>query len=269
MRNEPNFVTFLDASSSRIEVSQAIANALTASTEALDELKRSCQKLKQSLSAVGQGYVEDQYHAYETAAAIFVFLAAWKHAIRKAEQHADRFLNSAKLRVSELDKDSSLAVDERLAAFSVLVNDLKNVDELASVQRHLMQWDLPLLLFAAQPNDGNFARQLPNSSDDANAGKSLETTVAFVKFEIDGEPAKQWNHLRPMVSYDLTIEVRVSNWPDGANVLLVKPITIDAREREWLPSFKFAKPVGNGPYSLTGTRRAVVETATSFGSRPY
>ena len=269
MRNEPNFVTFLDASSSRIEVSQAIAKALTASTEALDELKRSCQKLGLSLSAVGQGYVEDQYRAYQTAAAIFVFLADWKHAIRKAEQQADRFLDSAKLRVSELDRDARFAADERLAAFSVLVKELNTVDELAPVQKHLMQWDLPLLLFATQPTEEDSARHFPKSSDDASSGKSLETTVAFLKFEIDGEPAKQWNHLRPMVSYDLTIEVRVSNWPDGANALLLKPMTIDAREREWLPDFEFAKPAGNGPYSLTGTGRAIVEAATSFGSRPY
>ena len=47
------------------------------------------------------------------------------------------------------------------------------------------------------------------------------------------------------------------------------PVTVDFRERDWLPSFKFEKPEGDGPFILTGTGRAVLEVAHSFGSRPY
>jgi hypothetical protein len=90
-----------------------------------------------------------------------------------------------------------------------------------------------------------------------------------VLFRSDGSPAKQCNYLKPGTSYDLTIEVRVSNWPKGASTLLVTPITIDTRERDWLPKFRFQKPTGDGPYTLTCTGRAVLEVAHSFGSRPY
>lgn len=47
------------------------------------------------------------------------------------------------------------------------------------------------------------------------------------------------------------------------------PVTMDIRERDWLPSFRFMKPEGNGPFILTGTGRAVLKVAHSFGSRPY
>ena len=83
--------------------------------------------------------------------------------------------------------------------------------------------------------------------------EKLKTTVAFLKFDIDGEPAKHWNYLKPGMSYDLTIEVRVSNWPKGASVLSLTPVTIDIRERDWLPSFRFEKPEGDGPFIRTGT----------------
>ena len=36
-----------------------------------------------------------------------------------------------------------------------------------------------------------------------------------------------------------------------------------------MPNFQFKKPEGNGPFSFTGTGRAVLEIAHSFGSRPY
>ncbi|WP_200924029.1 hypothetical protein [Citrobacter portucalensis] len=90
-----------------------------------------------------------------------------------------------------------------------------------------------------------------------------------LKFDIDGEPAQQWNYLKPGTAYDLNIEVRVSNWPKSANFLSLKPVTIDARERDWLPDFRFEKPEGEGPFTLKGIGRVVLEVANSFGSRPY
>jgi len=136
---------------------------------------------------------------------------------------------------------------------------------LAALQEHLKRWNLPLLLFA----DGYRSLRVPVSEDTTEEPEKIDTTVAFLKFDIDGEPAKQWNYLKPGTAYDLTIEVRVSNWPKGASSLSLTPVTIDIRERNWLPNFKFVKPDGDGPFVLTGTGRAVLEVAHSFGSRPY
>ncbi len=269
MRNEPNFEIFHRAYSSRIEVAKALEGALKPSPHDFSRLKEACLELEASISEVGQGDVEDQYRAYHAAIAIFVLLAEWKHAIRNAEPDAQRFLSSAKLKATEVDKSLSFASDEQLEAFLNQVEGLKSMDELTVIHDQLKRWTLPLLLFANLRTQGFGELRVPVSSGSSEEPEKLETTVAFLKFDIDGEPAKDWNYLKPGTSYDLTIEVRVSNWPKGASDLSLTPVTVDIRERDWLPSFRFEKPEGDGPFILTGTGRAVLEVAHSFGSRPY
>jgi len=269
MRNEPNFEIFRQVFSSRVEVAAKLAGALKPSLDDFERLKKGCLELEATIFKLGQGDVEDQYRAYHTAIAIFVLLAEWKHAIRNAEPDAQRFLSSAKLKASEVDKSLSFATDERLNTFLDQVEALKSVDELTAIQNQLKRWTLPLLLFANLLDQGFRELHLPGFNGSSEEAEKLETTVAFLKFDIDGEPAKHWNYLKPGTSYDLTIEVRVSNWPNGASALLLTPVTISIREQNWLPSFKFEKPKGEGPFILTGTGRAVLEVAHSFGSRPY
>ena len=269
MRNEPNFEIFHRAFSSRVEVATALDGALETSVQDFERLKKACLEFETTISEVDQGDVEDQYRAYHSAIAIFVILAEWKHAIRNAEQDAQRFLSSAKLKASEVEKSSAFASDERLKIFLDQVKGIKSVGELDAIQDHLKQWTVPLFLFANLPNRGFGEGRISASNRNSEESEKLETTVAFLKFDIDGEPAKHWNYLKPGTSYDLTIEVRVSNWPKGASVLSLTPVTVDIRERDWLPSFSFEKPKGDGSYILTGTGRAILEVAHSFGSRPY
>lgn len=269
MRNEPNFEIFHQAFSSRAEVAAAVAVALQPLPCDLDRLKNACLELELIISEINQGDVEDQYRAYHTATAIFVLLAEWKHAIRNAEQDAQRFLNSAKLKASEAYKSSSVFADERLSLFLDQVEDLNSVEELVSIHDQLKGWSLPLLFFTDLRKLDSGGLRVPFSNGYLDETEKNEITVAFLKFDIDGEPAKHWNYLNPGTSYDLTIEVRVSSWPKDATVLSVTPVTVDIRERNWLPDFRFEKPEGEGPFILTGTGRAVLEVAHSFGSRPY
>lgn len=266
MKNNPNFETFRQAFSSRIEVYAALDRALDASVQDFERFKKACLELETTISMVGKGDVEEQYRAYLVAITIFVILAEWKHAIRNAEQDAQRFLSSAKLKASEVERPSA---DERLVIFLDQVAEVKSVNELNFIQDYLKQWSLPLFLFSNLSLKGFEGGSIPAWSKNLEKPEKLETTVAFLKFDIDGEPAQQWNYLKPGISYDLTIEVRVSHWPKGASSLSLKPVTVDIREKDWLPSFSFEEPEGDGPFILTGTGRAVLEIAHSFGSRPY
>lgn len=269
MQNEPNFEIFRQAFSPRIEIAAALDRALRSTPHDLAQLKEACQKINETIDELGQGYVEDQYRAYYTAMTIFVSLAEWKHAIRNAEVDAQRFLNSAKLKASEIDMTSNFSSNKQLNEFLEQVKITDTLDSLSTIQDQLTRWSLPLLLFANLHNKdiGGIRHLISNEGSEDH--KKLESTVAFLKFDIDGQPAKQWNYLKPGTSYDLTIEVRVSNWPKSANLLLLKPVTIDARERGWLPDFRFEKPEGDGPFTLTGIGRVILEVANSFGSRPY
>ena len=205
MRNETNLGIFHRAFSSRIEVEAALEGALKPSSHDFKRLKEACLELEATIFELGQGNVEDQYRAYHTAIAIFLLLAEWKHAIRNAEPDAQRFLNSAKLKASEVDKSLSFAADERLDTFLFQVEGLKSVDELTAIQGQLKRWSLPLLLFANLRTQGFSGLRLPVSKESSEEPEKLETTVAFLKFDIDGEPAKHWNYLKPGTSYDLTI----------------------------------------------------------------
>lgn len=269
MQNKPSIEIFHQVFSPRIEIATALDGALKPTPDDLKCLKAACLKLKEAIDELGPGEVEDKYRAYYAAVTIFLSLAEWIHAIRNAEPDAQRFLNSAKLKVSDIDMTLSFSSDERLKKFLEDVSNVSAPKELNTLQKYLQQWSLPLLLFANVRYDGITGSRLPVTSNSDSEKEKLDTTIAFLKFDIDGEPAKQWNYLKPGTAYDLTLEVRVSNWPKSANILLLTPITIDDRERGWLPDFKFEKPEGEGPFSLKGTGRVVLEIANSFGSRPY
>lgn len=267
MKNEPNLVIFHQAFSSKAKIAEVLPNVLNPTSDVLVVFKEAIDQLGGVLSQCGRGNIEDQYRAFHTAISIFLLLVEWKQAIRKAEFDAQRFLASAKLQASEIDDSLSYVMDSYLQEFLKNVDSLQAVTELAGMQKYLSEWELPLLLFANTRS--NMFNQSNYIDEKNNESKQLRSTVAFLKFEIDGKPAEQYNYLKPGTSYDLSIEVRVSNWPTGANLLTLTPVTIDIRERNWLPNFHFKKPEGNGPFSFTGTGRAVLEVAHSFGSRPY
>lgn len=263
MKHEPNLEIFQEAFSSRSEIAASLPNALLKAGD-LDRLRKAHAAFEGTLEFLSTGEVEDKYRAFNKAVEIFLLLADWKHAIRKAEPDAQRFLSSAKLVSSELDTTLSFATDQKLTAFLANVESVRDIGELDSIRDELIKWSLPLLLFAHIHTESS--NKFPSSKQPA---EMLQPTVAFVRFDIDGKPAKEWNHLKPNVSYDLSIEVRVSNWPANVRELNLTPITIDPRERDWLPSFKFKKPDGDGPHVFTGTKRAVIELAHSFSARPY
>ena len=269
MQNEPNFETFRQAFSSRTEIASALAGALEPTTDDYERLQTARSALDAVLSGVGKGEIEDSYRAFLVALEIFLVLVEWKRAIRNAEQDSQRYLNSAKLRAAELSDADELVADRRLSEFLEQVEKTSSLGDLGGLRGHLERWFLPLLLFASQPPQ-DFSRVRRRVADDgALPGGSMDATVAFLRFDIDGEPARQYNYLSPGVAYDLSVEIRVSNWPNGAETLSVVPVTIDARERQWLPKFEFQKPEGDGPHMLSATGRAVLEIAHSFGSRPY
>lgn len=269
MRNEPKLAIFRRAFSSRVEVALAIKCSLEAPTENLDRLKAAISKLESAVTDLGDGDAEIQYRAYWMACSIFAVFAEWKHALRNAEPDAERFLTSAKIKSTEIDTESTLGGDERLASFLELVASIDDIGQLQVLTDHLNRWQLPLLLFAETAALEYGDLRFPRPGMTGKKPEMIDTSVAFLKFEIDGKPAQKLNFMAPGTAYDLTIEVRVSNWPLNARTLTLVPIAVEVLEQGWLPEFSFSKPSGEGPYTLTGTKRAVLQVAQSFGSRPY
>lgn len=269
MKRDLNFETFHQIFYSRLKVVSAIKEALGSSNGALTRLEESYKEFGNEVSWLGPGIVEEQYKAFRFAVSIFVPLAKWKQAVRNSESDARRFFNSAKLISSEVDQSQPYSKNEKLGSFVELVTNISTVSDLDKPQEHLNRWSLPLPLFTNPLDADARGYKIPIAKKHAEESKNTETTVAFLKFEIDGQPARQWNYLKPATAYDLTIEVRVSNWPEEARFLRLSPVTVESRERDWLPRFDFEKPEHEGPYVFTATGRTVIEIAHSFGSRPY
>lgn len=265
MRNEPSFEIFHQALTSRIVVLNSIKAALKPVSGNIEILQNACLELGGIVEELGKGEVEDRYRRFQFSVSIFLLLAQWKQSIRNADSDSQRFLSSAKLRLSELDESLMAEEDTLFKEFIDKVNALCDINELEPISDLFFRWELPLLLYSRMKKPP----MAPYSPKDTGIAQRDKTSVAFVKFDIDGKPAKNFNYLKPGTSYDLTLEVRVSNWPIDATNLLLTPVTVDAREREWLPTFNFKKPDGEEPFILRDTGRAVLEVAHSFGSRPY
>lgn len=264
--SKSDFKMFYQAFSARLEIVEAIPKALAYQRSSLACIKEANDKLENILSEIGRSEVEEQYRAFHNAVTIFLQLINWKFAIRNAEPEAQRYLDSAKLISSEFEKSP---YSDWFNKFLEQIENLRTVEELGIIENLLKLWNLPLLLFTNRQEKAVAGRQKLSFDVNPEVNKKLETTVAFLKFEIDGKPAMNYNYLKPGISYDLTIEVRVSNWPEAAGALKLSPISIDKCVQNWLPTITLRKPQGKSPFNISRTMRIVLEIAHSFGSRPY
>ncbi|WP_081405752.1 hypothetical protein [Acinetobacter sp. TTH0-4] len=194
MKNEPNLAIFHQAFSSKAKIAEVLPNVVNPTSDVLVVFKEAIDQLGGVLSQCGRGNIEDQYRAFHTAISIFLLLVEWKQAIRKAEFDAQRFLASAKLQASEIDHSLSYVMDSYLQEFLKNVDSLQSVTELAGMQKYLSQWELPLLLFANTRS--NIFNKSDYTNEKNNASEKLQSTVAFLKFEIDGKPAEQYEPYR-------------------------------------------------------------------------
>jgi hypothetical protein len=94
-----------------------------------------------------------------------------------------------------------------------------------------------------------------------------ELAVAFLKFLIDGEPAASIHYLTPGQTHDLDIEVRVSRWPEAAELLELRPLSIDVPESHAFPVFRFEKPAGTA-LTMRSNGRVMVKFAQGLNARP-
>jgi hypothetical protein len=93
--------------------------------------------------------------------------------------------------------------------------------------------------------------------------------VAFIRFNVDGQPAGETHFLTPKEVHDLEIEVRISRWPDQAEALRLAPVTIESSSTYDFPTFRFSRPSGDPPHHLKDRRRAVLHVAQGLRAQPF
>lgn len=251
------------AYTSRIQANEALG-AVVAGTGSPEPLLAAGDSLKVAARTLGDSVAATRFQQFGTLIESFSRLLAWQRAIRNAEVDADRFLRSAQLMAREVsDQVSGDTLAPELSASAAKLSGITNVCEVSQIARMLLCIPLPLPVFTCAParSDANSIKQEPRKRPPAVA-------VAFASFTIDGVQFSATHTIQPQVVHDLAVEVAISRWPDGANELVLEPVSVEPRGSYDLPVFSFDKPSGEPPYTLSKTGRMVLPLPQMFFARP-
>lgn len=207
------------------------------------------------------------YNAFGGIVRIVDMLAHWRQAVLDAEPDADRYLRSARERHRVWSNDyshSDAAADLRAAAEGLTT--LKSTDQVADIARALATVPLPIGIFT-QPVKPDWAVKAELA--DPKEERPVDLTVAFLKFQFDGQPAAEVHQLAAREVHDLEIEVRVSRWPQDKRELRLTPISVEPKSTYDFPSFQFEKPDGEAPYTMRQSGRAALLLPQGMHSRPF
>jgi hypothetical protein len=194
-------------------------------------------------------------------------LLDWRAAVLRAEIDADRFLRSGReLHRAWLEEFAEREEAAGLAIAAVPIPDLDKIEKVSPLCQAVGSVPLPIGIYAAESRR---RIPVPTERDEEDRPPPAELTVAFIRFNIDGQPAGETHFLTPKEAHDLEIEVRISRWPAQAQTLCLAPMTIEARSTHDFPTFHFQRPAGEPPYYLKDRGRAVLHVAQGLRAQPF
>ncbi|AMP13291.1 hypothetical protein CPter291_1013 [Collimonas pratensis] len=207
------------------------------------------------------------YDAFADLLRSTALLVEWRNAVVNAELDADRFLRGAKERHRQWFKEyKDAGARASLEAVARSIEVITSIDEVAVVCGQFARTPLPIGVFS----DPEVKRRFEREDIEVEAREiPEELAVAFLRFQIDGQPAAETHFLTPNETHDLEIEVRVSRWPDHATHLVLMPLSIEPRVSYDFPTFEFKKPSDDPPFKLHDRGRAVLRIAQGLHARPY
>lgn len=208
------------------------------------------------------------YSAFAGLIRIVDALVKWRSTVLEAQPEADRFLRSAHERhtlwLAEYHEKPFAA---RLVAAAALIPGITSVADVALIARSAALVPLPLGLFEAEIPPP-WLRNI-RGPEQPPREEPVDLTVAFLKFQIDGQPAVELQHLAPGEVHDLEIEVRVSRWPLEQDELRLTPVSVEPKSTYDFPTFSFTKPDGDAPHTFRQRGRAVVLLPQGMHARPF
>jgi hypothetical protein len=251
----------------RIESVEALLAAAKGRVDNSGHLRSLATALDDATTRYGDARVAVAYSALASLMRTLAMLVEWRAAIQGAAIDADRFQRSARvLHRAWLEEFGANDVAGGLAAAAAPIADLAEVEQVGPLCSAVGSVPLPIGIYAADTS-----RRIPRFDDEREEKEPppSELTVAFIRFNIDGQPAADTHFLTPKESHDLEIEVRISRWPDKAEALSLAPVTIEARSSHDFPTFRFTRPKGDPPYHLRERGRAVLHVAQGLRAQPF
>lgn len=230
----------------------------------VETMQEAATKIKDISIMFGRNHPSAELRAFSHLLDCLAFAQLWINAVRDADVNSERFRNACHLRATEALKER--AENEPTTLDSVLsdIAEIKTPDSLNDLKRRIMKIPLP---FGVWTDEHGINFSVKNT--EGEIPKQIE--IAFVKFEINGQPAKEIDTLSPNILHDIKIDIRVSHWPDSADQLIVTPVSMEPSDTYKLPTFVIDRPLegdGNGPHAFNRTGRLLLKVPTAISTNP-
>jgi len=143
------------------------------------------------------------------------------------------------------------------------IGDVKTPKDLEAVEKRLTSTPLPFSTKALRSSP--MIRSVGDSQEEKKRPE-----IAFVRFDINGKPAKTIDTLAPNVAHDMLLHLRVSNWPEKAERLLVEPISTEPSDCYTLPKFVIQRPdTLIIPMTFEHGGRLILKLSQPVGAKPF
>ncbi|MBN9203068.1 hypothetical protein [Methylibium petroleiphilum] len=250
----------------RIEAIDALGSLAKGEAVEAETLRQISAALDGASIQYGRAATATAYGAFAGLLRIVSTLAEWRQSVLDATEGGDRLLRSAlerhRLWVSEYGERPEA---KPLLDAAAAVPAITTITDLEALCGSLSGVPLPIGVFA---EEGLRIPRQRNLADEVTP-QPAELSVAFLKFQLGGQPAADVHHLVPREMHDMEIEVRVSRWPDKATHLTLTPVSAEPRSSYELSEFTFPKPSGKAPYMLVQRGRAILQVAQGLKARPF
>ncbi|CAN7660298.1 hypothetical protein [Variovorax paradoxus] len=249
----------------RIEAVEALRKLSDGEYVAGDAVRQISGALDDASLQYGRAATATVYGALAALLRIISTLVDWRQAVLDASEGGDRLLRSAVERYRLWLKEyEEKAEAKALLDASAALPKIASIGDLEAVCASLSRVPLPIGLFA----DESRRPSTPTAERDSPP-QPTELFVAFLKFQLGGQPAADIHNLAPRELHDMEIEVRVSRWPDNATHLTLTPVSAEPRSTYELSEFTFTRPTGEPPYTLIQQGRAILQVAQGFKAKPF
>ena len=176
---------------------------------------------------------------------------------------ADRYLRAAK----QLAKDIAQELSDdtkagRLTEAASRITTISDISEIEQFAEFLLHTPLPLPLFVEETRP-----RLPFETERTKVAKP-DVTVGLISFALDNVAFGNPQTIEPNVLHDLTVEIRLSRWPDSAKELVLDVVSVEPRDVYELPRFRFTRPNETASYILRQTGRILLRVPQAILSRP-
>lgn len=153
--------------------------------------------------------------------------------------------------------------NERLAAVAREIEGVSELQQIEEIAQMILYNPLPLPLFRNPPKPAplSYESQLAVQEE-------AQISVAFVSFYLNENTFEDPQTVEPEILHDLSVEVRLSQWPELAEKLELDVSTVELTESYDMPMFSFFRPEGDPPFILRGTERMLLRVPQAIASRP-